>query len=248
MRSKLWWKVGELAKQTGLSIRTLHYYDEIGLLSPSHHTESGHRLYATEDIVRLQQIKSLRQLGLSLEEIRDCLDSPNFTPLQVIELHIKRLREQIALQQRLCDRLEAIAVSLEAAEDIDIEKFIETIEATTMLEKYYTPEQMEYLKERRNMLGEETIRQAEATWIDLIQQVRAEMEKGTDPTSETVQVLAQRWQNLIQEFTGGNPEIEKSLNTMYQQEGPEVASRNAVDMQVFEYMGRAMAVLQKHGV
>src|SRR5581483_4449475 len=71
-------KVGELAKRTGLSIRTLHYYDEIGLLHPSKLTGSRHRLYGPGELVRLQQIKSLRQLGLSLEEIRECLDSPAF--------------------------------------------------------------------------------------------------------------------------------------------------------------------------
>lgn len=64
------WKVGELAEQTGLSVRTLHYYDEIGLLTPSQRTASGHRLYAPGDVIRLQQIKSLRQLGFPLEEIR----------------------------------------------------------------------------------------------------------------------------------------------------------------------------------
>lgn len=52
-------EVGDLAKQTGVSVRTLHYYNEIGLLSPSGRTESGYRLYATPDIMRLQQIVSL---------------------------------------------------------------------------------------------------------------------------------------------------------------------------------------------
>ena len=68
------WKVGELAKQTGLSVRTLHYYDEVGLLSPSQRTAAGHRLYTAGDIVRLQQIKSLRHLAFALEEIRACLN------------------------------------------------------------------------------------------------------------------------------------------------------------------------------
>jgi DNA-binding transcriptional MerR regulator len=71
------WKVGELAKQTGLSVRTLHYYDEIGLLSPSQRTEAGHRLYTADDIVRLQQVKSLRHLGFTLKEIRDYLNRPD---------------------------------------------------------------------------------------------------------------------------------------------------------------------------
>src|SRR6516164_39886 len=102
-------KVGELARRTGLTIRTLHYYDEIGLLKPSLHTEAGHRLYAAEDIARLQQVISLRQLGFSLEEVRNCLDRPGFSPLEVIDLHVARLREQIQLHKELCEGLEGLA-------------------------------------------------------------------------------------------------------------------------------------------
>ena len=78
------WKVGELARRTGLSVRTLHHYDAIGLLPPSHRTESGHRLYAADDAAHLQQILSLRQLGFSLDEVRDCLDRPDFSPSRVV--------------------------------------------------------------------------------------------------------------------------------------------------------------------
>jgi len=80
-------KIGELAKQTGLVVRTLHYYDEIGLLSPSRRTDSEHRLYERQDIVRLQKILSLRQLGLSLKEIHDCLEKPDYSLLKTIDLH-----------------------------------------------------------------------------------------------------------------------------------------------------------------
>src|SRR5215475_8083746 len=93
-------KVGELAKRTGLTVRTLHHYDEIGLLKPSLHTESGHRLYTAADVARLQQVVSLRQLGLSLEEVYGCLARPGFSPLEVIGLHIARLREQVELQRK----------------------------------------------------------------------------------------------------------------------------------------------------
>src|ERR1700675_313077 len=97
-------RVGELAKRTGLTIRTLHHYDEIGLLKPSLHSESGHRLYTASDVARLQQVLSLRQLAFSLEEIRDCLGRPGFSPLEVVRHHVARLREQIQLQRGLCER------------------------------------------------------------------------------------------------------------------------------------------------
>src|SRR6185369_10435766 len=103
------WKVGELAKRTGVSVRTLHHYDEIGLLSPSHRTGSGHRLYGREEVVRLQQILSLRQMGLSLGDVAGMLASRKTDTQKIIEQHIARLRQQIAAQQDLCARLEAIA-------------------------------------------------------------------------------------------------------------------------------------------
>ena len=91
-------KVGELAKRTGLTVRTLHHYDEIELLKPSLHTESGHRLYTADDVARLQQVLSLRQLGFSVEEVRDCLDRPGFSALEMIGLRVARLRERIETQ------------------------------------------------------------------------------------------------------------------------------------------------------
>src|SRR5262245_48112943 len=102
-------KVGELAKRTGLTVRTLHHYDEIGLLKPSLYSDSGHRLYTVADLARLQQVLSLRQLGFSLDEVRACLDRSDFSPMKVIQLHLARLREQMAVQQDLYSRLEGLS-------------------------------------------------------------------------------------------------------------------------------------------
>lgn len=240
-------KVGEIAKQTGVSVRTLHYYDEIGLLSPSYRTETGYRLYVEDDIIRLQQIVSLRQIGFSLEEIRKCLDRSNYSLSQVIQLHMTQLREQIELSLKLLKRLETIAQALNSSESVSVEDLIQTIEAICMFDNYYTQEQLETLKQRRELLGEEGMRQAEAEWQELIDQARIEMEKGTDPASEPVQSLARRSLELIHEFTGGDAEIQKSLNTMYRQEGCEVASQGAVDANVSEYFSRAIAALKQQG-
>ena len=78
--SKALWKVGELAKETGLSVRTLRYYDQIALLSPSRHTGAGHRLYGAGDVSRLYRIVALRNLGLSLDEVKSCLGKSNYSP------------------------------------------------------------------------------------------------------------------------------------------------------------------------
>jgi DNA-binding transcriptional MerR regulator len=237
------WKVGELARRTGLSVRTLRYYDEIGLLSPAQHSDAGYRLYAPADIARLQQIRSLRELGFPLEEIRTLLDHPDISPQRVIALQICRLKEQMERQRELCQRLEAIAAQLAAAEEVSADEFCKTMEIMSMMDRiktYYTPEQRETLAQRRQALGEDQIKQVEAEWPELIEQVRAEMERGTDPADERVQALARRWKALVEAFTGGDPGITQSLQTMYQNE-PEVAQRSGLDPKLFAYAARAMA-------
>lgn len=233
-------KVGQLAKQTGLTVRTLHYYEEVGLLVPARRTEAGHRLYGADEVVRLQKVMLLRQLGFSLEDIRAGLDQPGFSLAHAVALRLARLEEEMALQQQLHRRLETIAARLRTAEEISVETFIQTIKVMTMYEKYYTPEQLKQLEERGRTLGEERIRAAEAEWKDLIAKVRAEMEKGTDPASETMQRLAARWQGLIEEFTGGDPGIYQSLQTMYQQEGASQASQGMVEPGMMAYVAKAM--------
>jgi DNA-binding transcriptional MerR regulator len=94
------------------------------------------------DMMRLQQIRSLRHLGFSLEEFRSCLDRPDVSLQCVIGLHIARLEEQIALQRRLCERREAIGAWLSSAQEGSVEEFIHTMEVMSMMEKYYTPEQL----------------------------------------------------------------------------------------------------------
>jgi DNA-binding transcriptional MerR regulator len=232
-------KVGQLARRTGLTVRTLHHYDEVGLLSPSGRTRAGYRLYADADVARLQQIVALRQLGFSLEEVHRCLDDPAYSLNHVLRMRISRMREEVEAQHRLCIRLEALADRLEAMEQVSVDDFLETIGAMTMHEKYFTPEQRAQIEQRGAVLGQDHIRAVEAEWPELIAKVRAEMEKGTDPASETVQKLARRWKELVNEFTGGDAGIARSVMTVYQNE-PEVRRMSGLDGAIFEYVKRAM--------
>src|SRR6516225_5345757 len=99
------WKVGELARRTGLTVRALHHYDRMGVLSPSGRTGSnhgaGHRLYTTADVARLQQVLSLKLLGFGLEQIREYLSRSDYDPRQVVRLHLERVRGQAHELRRL---------------------------------------------------------------------------------------------------------------------------------------------------
>jgi DNA-binding transcriptional MerR regulator len=234
------WRVGELARHTGLSVRALHHYDGIGLLQPSLRTAAGYRLYAAGDIARLQQIVSLRQLGLSLAEVGETLRRPDHSSLRIVELHLDRLRQEIERRQGLHRRLLAIAARLRAAEEVSVAELTQTIEVMTMFDKYYTPEQLQELADRRAQLGDDHIKEVEAEWPRLIAAVRAEMERGADPASEPVQKLARRWMELVREFTGGNPGLESSARKLFSEE-PKVAADRGLDPAIFAFIQRATA-------
>jgi len=239
--------VGELAERTGLTVRTLHHYDAMGLLSPSGRTDSahgsGHRLYGAGDVARLQQITSLKLLGFSLEQIREYLARSDYDPRQVVRLHLDRVRSQANELRRLEARLTALADALDRAEVVSADEFLNTIEGMTMLEKYYTPEQMDFLQKRREAAGpdlEAKIQHGPQMWADLQADVRAAMDAGVDPADHRGAELARRWLDLIVGFTGGDPGIFKSLSRMYQNEdnirGMDVAAMRPM----MDWIDRAM--------
>jgi DNA-binding transcriptional MerR regulator len=237
-------KVGELARRTGLTVRTLHHYDEIGLLKPSLHTAAGYRLYTAADIARLQQVLSLRQLGFSLDQVRDCLHRPGFSPLEVIRLHVARLREHIELQRRLCAGLEAIIAYFQSAGEVSAETFLKAIEVMTMIEKYYTPEQMETFRKRSEeakAAGQDIAQQGTADWQQLLAEYAAEMHKGTDPADPKLQGLEKRRQALVNAFSGSDPAIEQNLKRLWTEQGDNLCAQFGMDPKVMEYLGKVAA-------
>jgi len=246
MRSEPTWKVGELATRTGLTVRTLHHYDAIGLLSPSGRTESahgsGHRLYTAADVARLHQITCLKQLGFSLEEVKAYLTRAGYDPREVIRLHLAKVRQQAQELAELGNRLQGLSEILDRADGVSPETFLQTIEAMTMIEKYYTPEQLKQLEDRRTAGGaemEKAIQEGQQQWADLFADVKAAMDAGIDPAAPTAHALAKRWLALVSAFTGGDPGIFKSLRNMYQSED-HVAGMDVKAMQpTMEYIEKA---------
>jgi len=228
------WKIGELAARTGLTVRTLHHYDEIGLLS-AQRSEGGHRVYDEAAVQRLYRIVSLRSLGFPLDAIAEALDSERFDPRAAVEDHLRRLEVQIEQERRLLQQLRALLERLEVGD------FLTTIEELTMRERYYTPDQLEQLEQRHQAIGDDAIRDVEREWAELFATLRAEMDKGTDPADPKLRPLALRGRELIAMFTGGDPGITESLKRMWESEDPETASHDMVDAEVFAYYGKVQA-------
>ena len=239
------WKIGELAEATGLTVRTLHHYDEIGLLAPAERSDSGHRLYGRDEVQRLYRIVALRQLGMSLDDIGSVLRDESADPRAVVRRHLAEVSRQIDMQEQLRERLMTILQTLNEAEEPTTEDFIHALEVMTMIDSYYTPEQLAQLEERRKALGDEGMQKAQQDWVDLIADATALKEAGADPASDEVQSVVARWEDLISQFTGGDPGIRQSLQNMYEKEGPEKASRQMVDPGLMAWMNEAMEARPK---
>ena len=106
-------KVGEVARLARVSVRTLHHYDEIGLLSPSERSESDYRLYTDEDLERLQSVLFFRELGFALDDIARIVGDPGFDRRSALLAQRELLAERAA---RLADMVAAIELALETDE------------------------------------------------------------------------------------------------------------------------------------
>src|SRR6185436_8546401 len=94
------WRIGELADATGLTVRTLHHYEHLGLLAPPARTEGRQRLYDEDDVRRLYRIRALRDLGLSLTDIRRTIDDDRATLTDVLRAHRARVDAEIKRLER----------------------------------------------------------------------------------------------------------------------------------------------------
>lgn len=129
------WRVGDLAKATGLTVRTLHYYEQIGLVIPSSRSKGGHRLYSPKDVFKLQQILALKYLGVSLGAITASLTEHKFTALAVVKMQLAHTMEQSNQLSLLQDVLNNIGSSIENKQEICMDNVLKAIELTSVFEK-----------------------------------------------------------------------------------------------------------------
>jgi DNA-binding transcriptional MerR regulator len=234
-------RIGELAKATGITVRTLRHYDQIGLLRPRIRTEGGYRLYGEEDVRRLQQIRSLRSLGFSLEQIGAIL-AGNEAPLpDVIDWQLRAIDRELATLQRLRARLAAVSQVLQRSDPRTIDELTALMKEMTMVEKYYTEEQLETLAARREAYGDAQIKAFEQQWADLIARAEQARAAGLDPASEPVLEIAREWSGLVYAFTGGDPGIHQAAERVWQEEDEIQGVDTAGMRELMAWLGPALA-------
>lgn len=209
-------KIGELAKHTGLTVRTLHHYDAIDLLKPSHRSESDYRLYSREDVARLHGIQTLRHLGLPLNEIAGVLNGQVADPLQIINQQMRALDQEIARSTELRARLALMQERLQGGGQPEMAEWLSTLSLMTTYSKYFSADELrQFFKNLKTL---------ELEWRALFAEVRKVMDDGCAPDSMALQPLVTRWIGLVQQTTGGDSDLMERWRQMYQQE-PSIHGR-----------------------
>ena len=212
--------VGQLATMAGVSVRTLHHYDQIGLLEPSARTEAGYRLYGEPELLRLQQILFFKELDLPLGEVRQILDDPGFDQVTALEHHRQSLQQRM---ERLTRLLKTIDKTIDRLTEDDM-----TLTDQELYEGFSTEQIERYKREAREMYDPALVRESEqrvkkmsrAEW----QAVKAEGEAVTtalaalidrEPGDAEVQTLIARHHAWIENFYPCSAEVYRGLAQGY---------------------------------
>ncbi|GHG62383.1 MerR family transcriptional regulator [Streptomyces griseocarneus] len=214
MTASATWKVGPLATASGLTVRTLHHWDTIGLLSPSRRTAGGHREYTEDDLVRLYQVLALRGLGLSLETIAVCLDA-GVDPERLVRDHLAGVEASIAALDTLRQRLLRLGTELAADRAPAATDLLDALraiggtgpEGEQTLRRHLDADQMEVLTTRAAALGPAKHYLLEIEWPELYRRADRLRMAGTPPTDPKVRRLVARMDELGTLFTGGDAGI-----------------------------------------
>ncbi|MFS0576202.1 MerR family transcriptional regulator [Sporosarcina sp. 179-K 3D1 HS] len=207
-------KVKEVAELTGVSVRTLHHYDEIGLLVPDDVTEAGYRLYSDANLAKLQQILFFRELGFPLKKIKELLDSPSFDRREAFELQ----RDMLITKRKQLDTI------------------IETIEKTIQHEKGERPMTNEekfigfdfshnpYEQEARERWGDRAVDESNQKVAQFGKELQDEMNRvyfkladlrHLPPDSTEAQEAIGEWYTLLNKIGSYSLEAFKGLGEMY---------------------------------
>lgn len=212
------YRVAEFAGMAGVTVRTLHHYDRLGLLTPSR-TRTGYRLYTARDIERLEQIVALRFLGVPLKQIGTILRRNGH------DLPAALHRQRVALEEkrRLLDRaIKAIRNaenSIQPGQPADtglLKKIVEVIEMqenTDWMKEYFSEGDWDKVANRRPQWSPELQERVSREWTELFRDVETAL--GEDPRGAKAQALADRWMKLVEEFTGGDPGITAGVGNLY---------------------------------
>lgn len=216
MKTTIRWKrgtymfsIGKLAKMSNITVRTLRYYDEIGLLKPTETRDGGHRYYNEGMLAKLHNIMMLKEMGFELETIHGILDDQVKSSKELLSIRLEIIKEEQAQLKSMEKRIHEIIQLMELGGTNDWQAIFNTISKqynrpenmNTIRSRYFTAEELEAVNNLPKVGGNKETKK----WINLLNEVRENMDKA--PSSPIAQTLAEKWMDLTREMYKGDLEL-----------------------------------------
>ncbi|MCP4139181.1 MAG: MerR family transcriptional regulator [Chloroflexi bacterium] len=240
------YSVKELSTLAGVSVRTLHYYDQIDLLSPARIAQNGYRQYDDAGLMRLQQILFYKELDFKLKDIKELLDAPGFEQVSALENHWDALLARLARTERLIKTVEDTILHLKGEKEMSKKK---------LFAAFSEEEQAEYAKEAEKKYDPATVRASNRKWKNYsAEKKQAIMDEGNQvyedmiaampkgPDSPEAQACVERWREHMNYFWTPNLDQLLGLATMYGQSPDFKKNFDAMHPELAEFMREAVAL------
>lgn len=245
------YRIKDFSKQTGVTVRALHYYDEIGLLKPSYKSSSGHRLYSETDILRLQQITTLKYLGFSLEAIKQILQHPSFDVQESLQVQAQVLAKEAEKIKRAAKLVQLVVDQLKVNKSVNWQNIAKIIEILQMEEitvenwinKYFSQEERDEYVKRLSRYSPAQLQAYREKWAKLFAEVKKKMSAA--PESTIGQKLAQKWADLVDEAYADYPKIRGKMWEAMKAGAIPAGMMSYYDQEVVDYIDKAFKFYKK---
>jgi DNA-binding transcriptional MerR regulator len=214
--------IKKLADLAGVSVRTLHYYDEVELLKPQSRSESGYRYYGEEAVVRLQQIMFFRELGFGLEEIGKIISNPDFDVLEALQSHRTLLTKKAERINKLLTTVDKTIQKLKGDLKMQIKEYYQGF-SDEQIEKYreevrqrWGEKALQESEKRVTKMGKERFSMLQAEGGKIFQSIGENMSKGYD--SSIIQAQVAKWRQWLENFHHYSDEAVLGLGQFYSQD------------------------------
>jgi DNA-binding transcriptional MerR regulator len=238
--------VKQLSNLAGITPRTLHYYDEIGLLKPSRVGDNGYRYYGDEAILRLQQVLLYRELGIPLDDIKTIMGRQGYDVLSALESHKEKLKNRIGQMQRLVNTVDDTILYLKGKKEMSEIQLFEPFKEARQVEfekeamQMYDPDVVKasnrkwksYTKEEKQRIGEE----GNAAYLAIVAAI------PSGPESDAAQAGVELWRRHMDYFWTPAMDQLLGLAQLYNEDPRFKANFDKVDPRLAAFMLEAVTV------
>lgn len=241
----LYWKIKELSTLTGLSVRTLHHYDAIGLLKPSKRLQNSYRVYTIQDLYALQKIRALKFFGFSLKQIQKFSERTT-SQRELFCAQKKLLEDQLSALERMVTTLGSVINDLDANHHVPWERIITLIKGYDMVDtinnhwisKILSPEEFEQFVHLCAQFSQKENERYGQEWKELREEITQNI--TSDPASPIGKQLALAWKALVDKRYAQYPQLKDAFKKAYKN-GTLFGHTDAPTKEVMDWIAKAFA-------